>query len=167
MTFAQFVKLLHDYGLDVILLGFLNSLFAFLFKRLFLKADGNEPKNCPAGASVLSGMILYALWFLIAFKEPSLLNENAVFIAERGLFVGAAPSFLKNLVARLTKKADGENGGEEPAKSGEGNEAEKENEENEENEKNGEDSPTGEGEAADGGSLPEKLLRAVSELLKR
>ncbi len=90
MTIVQFINFLHGCGLDVLALGLLDSLLTSLVKKLSQKLKRNAPKTYLTAVPFLLGMLLFALWFLLAFPAAALFSENAALIAQRGFSVGVA-----------------------------------------------------------------------------
>lgn len=103
MTIVQLVNFLHDCGLDVIILGALNSLLNALLKKIFKKFGKEQTEKLPTALLFLTGAILYALWFPVA--SPAEFSENITLIAERGLGVGAVSALYRVLAEKTANKA--------------------------------------------------------------
>jgi len=102
MTFVQFVNFLHDHGLDVIILGFLNNLLNALLKRLFKKLNKELPKKYLTAIPFASGLLLYLLWIPLASTAD--FTASVAVIAERGLGVGLTSTLCHTFSAFFTKK---------------------------------------------------------------
>lgn len=119
MTFVRFVNFLHECGLDIIALGFLNSVLSALAGKLLEKYGKQLPAKTLAGVPFVLGILLYAIWFSVFVRDFSSPGESAALIAQRGFGTGltaVAIRSLKDLFPKTSAAGTEENA---PAPAGE------------------------------------------------
>lgn len=100
MTFFEIIDLITFYGVDVVVLAIATAALTQLLKTTLLK---KAPNKVYTFIPFLIGVILYAIYAAISRVSFCYIAENAAYILEQGIKVGAAATVIYVLYEQFVR----------------------------------------------------------------
>lgn len=100
MTNIEIIDFITFYGVDIAVLGIITCAFTQIFKTTLLK---NASNKLYAFLPIIIGIVLYAVYSMIANLNFCYAFENLAYVIERGFTVGAAATIIYTICEQLSR----------------------------------------------------------------